>query len=129
MDERENEIADEQAENSHKADHLKPWQWKKGQSGNPQGRYTGKSGKERVKEKIASMTDEEFDEFLEGQNKNDIWQMGEGRPDAKTDLTTGGKPLTKFVIELDDGTDDEDNQVEAHAETTTGIQIPTGQGN
>lgn len=80
-----------------KFSHLKPWQYKKGQTGNPLGRYLGgKSGKERMKEKIANMTEEEFEEFLEGQNKNDMWQMGEGRPASNIDMNVKDerKPLT-----------------------------------
>jgi len=73
---------------------LRPYQFKKGQTGNALGRYLGgKSGKERTKAMIASMTDDEFEEFMEGMNKLDIWQMGEGRPDTKTDITTKGEKI------------------------------------
>lgn len=58
----------------------KPWLWKKGQSGNPKGRPKGKTAKERAKEYLATMTDDEFENFLAGMNKKDVWEMAEGRP-------------------------------------------------
>jgi hypothetical protein len=133
MENEDNDTVDQQSIREKRLEQLKPYQWKKGQSGNSLGRYLGgkggKSGKERVKAMISGMTDDEFEEFLEGLSKQDIWEMGEGRADSKTALTVDAKVLTKFVVELDDGNDDENNQVEANAETTTGIQVPTGQGN
>jgi len=73
---------------------LAPFQYKKGQSGNLLGRYNGgKSGKERVKAKIAGMSHEEFEEFLEGMSKIDIFKMAEGNPDSKTEETGSLKVL------------------------------------
>jgi len=81
----------EQAKNS--VEHLKPWQYKKGQSGNPGGRPKGISLKEYARNKLASMTDEEREEFMEGLSKDTIWEMGEGRADTKTDITSNGLPI------------------------------------
>mgnify|MGYP001606646397 FL=1 len=53
---------------------LKPWQFKKGQSGNPLGRPPGKSLKERAKVMLNAMTLEEEQEFLEGIDKKTIWE-------------------------------------------------------
>jgi hypothetical protein len=66
---------------------LKPYQWKKGQSGNSLGRYVGGlSGKERMKRKIAGMTDDEFEDFIEGLDKRVVWEMGEGKPQQDTKI-------------------------------------------
>jgi len=66
-----------------KASHLQPWQFKKGQSGNPKGRVPGKSLKERAKAMLNAMTEEEEQEFFAGIDKRTIWEMAEGKPDAK----------------------------------------------
>ena len=65
----------------------RPWLYKKGQSGNPGGRPVGsKSLKTYIKEKFAQMTDEEREEFLDGLDKRILWEMGEGKPDAKSEV-------------------------------------------
>lgn len=72
----------------------RPWLWKKGQSGNLKGRPKGKSMKEYARDYLASMTDEERQEFLDGIPKVDIWKLAEGNPDTKTALTgVDGKDL------------------------------------
>lgn len=85
----------EQTESSPKTEHLKPWQYKKGQSGNPSGRAKGISLKEYAKMKFLTMTDEEKEEYFNGLSKNTIWEMGEGRPESKTEvkLTDDLKPI------------------------------------
>jgi hypothetical protein len=70
-----------------RAAHLAPWQFKKGQSGNPLGRTPGRSMKEFAKEYLASLTDEQRIEYFEGMNKADIWKMAEGNPANTTALT------------------------------------------
>ncbi len=90
-------MVEKQAKSSHKADHLAPFQFKKGQSGNPNGRPVGKSLKEYTREMLAAMTDDERQDFLKGIPKIDIWKMTEGNPETKTDLTTKGE---KIVLQL-----------------------------
>jgi hypothetical protein len=86
MNEELDDITGEQAESSPKTEHLKPWQYKKGQSGNPSGRAKGISLKEYAKMKFLTMTDEEKEEFFNGLSKDTIWEMGEGRPESKSEV-------------------------------------------
>lgn len=72
---------------------LQPYQFKKGQSGNPSGRKAGKSLKEYAKEMLATMTDEERQEYLHGISKEVIWKLAEGNPATKSDVTVDG-PIT-----------------------------------
>jgi hypothetical protein len=74
---------------------LKPYQFKKGQSGNPAGRPPGKSLKERAKAMLNAMTPEEEQAFLEGIDKKTIWEMAEGK--AKQDMEVSGELTTKII--------------------------------
>lgn len=87
----EEEQLQEQAKS--KVEHIKPWQFKKGQSGNPAGRPPGTSLKEYAKKYLAGMTDEERIEFFEGIDKHKIWEMAEGKPEAVAEVK-GGLDLT-----------------------------------
>ena len=100
---------DEQRENSAVPKNLQPHVYKKGQSGNPNGRPKGSvSLKQYAKQMLEQMTPEEREEYLEGLPKQFIWEMAEGKPDTKT--TLDGKiehsvdPETMTAIEkaLDD---------------------------
>jgi hypothetical protein len=69
-----------------KGEHLRPFQWKKGQSGNIMGRPKGKTMKDYVRQYLERMTDEERDEWLEGLPKEIIWKMAEGNPKQDTEI-------------------------------------------
>lgn len=71
-------------------EHLKAWQYKKGQSGNPGGRVKGKKTmKTYIREKFERMSPEEREEFMEGLDKKVVWEMAEGK--AKQDNVTEHK--------------------------------------
>lgn len=80
----------EQQENSTVPIQLRPFQYKKGQSGNPSGRPKGISLKEYARNKLLTMTDEEREDFFNGLNKDTIWEMAEGKADTKGDMNIAG---------------------------------------
>ena len=101
-----NETTAEQAKSSKgiqggKWDHLAPYQFKPGQSGNPAGKAKGTvSLKEYAKKYLAEMTDEEKEEFMAGLNKDTVWKMAEGNP--KQDLGGDLDLNINRVIRLDE---------------------------
>lgn len=72
---------------------LIPYQWKKGQSGNPNGRPKGKTLKEFAREYLQSLPDDEKVDYLASLPPEIVWKMAEGMPETKTDITSGGKPI------------------------------------
>lgn len=99
----------EDTEKQHKKqnyDWLKQYHFKKGQSGNPNGRPPGKSLKTFVKEWLEEMNEEQKAEFLQFLDPEIVWQMAEGRPKQDTDVTTGGEKIiigdAKIAKQFDD---------------------------
>ena len=71
---------------SNPADRVLPYQWKKGQSGNPAGRLKGKTMKEYARELLECQTEEERQAFLHGLPKEVIWKMAEGNPHQSSNM-------------------------------------------
>lgn len=83
-----------------RADYIRPYMWKKGQSGNPNGRPKGKTMKDYARQLLECMTDEEREDFLHGLPKEVIWEMAEGKPHATSDITSDGKPLPTPLLHV-----------------------------
>lgn len=95
-----------------KTEHLAPFQWKKGQSGNIAGRPKGKTMKEYARELLERQTEEERQDFLHGLPKEIIWKMAEGNPkqDTETDITSKGERITPIIVRFLDGKEPNDNR-------------------
>ena len=81
-------MEDTDKQGNNKVDAIRPYMWKKGQSGNILGRPKGKTMKEYAQEYLSKMSDEERDAWLEGLDKEIVWKMGEGNPKQDTDIRT-----------------------------------------
>ena len=95
------ENSSEQLNNSKVPPQLQAFAYKKGQSGNPGGRPKN-TLKEYTKHKLANMTEDEREEFLNGLDKRIIWEMAEGK--AKADIgITGNLTISQVLDELENG--------------------------
>ena len=71
---------------SSKADHLKEWQFKPGQSGTPSGKKKGTVSLKKFAQKyIQELTEEEKLDFMKGLDKKVIWEMAEGKAKQDTE--------------------------------------------
>lgn len=86
----------------------RPWLFQPGKSGNPGGRPKGsKSLKTYAQEMLRDMSDKEKLEYMKGLDKKIIWEMGEGKAEQKTDVTSGGEKLQPVLVKfLDDKSND-----------------------
>lgn len=66
---------------------LIPYQWKKGQSGNPNGRPKGKTLKEFAREYLQSLPDDEKVDYLASLPTEIVWKMAEGNPKNETEMS------------------------------------------
>jgi len=96
---------------------LRPYLFKKGNKlgGKKKG---SKSMKTWVKERLEVMPEKERIEFLKHIESGLVWRMGEGNPQDKTDITSGGKRIGLFDFTKKDVKNREDDSnrkdTEAH---------------
>lgn len=81
---------------------LKPYIWKKGVSGNPNGRPKGKTLKEFAREYLLTLPDDEKIDYLASLPTEIVWKMAEGNP--KTDVEhTGNLTISNVLDSLENG--------------------------
>lgn len=66
---------------------LRPFYFKKGQSGNLRGRPKGQSMKEFAREFLSKMSDSERYKFLNALPRELVWRMAEGNPTEDVKLS------------------------------------------
>lgn len=84
---------------------LKPFQWKKGVSGNPKGRPPGPTLKEFAKNYLMSLPESEKLAYLASLPAEIVWKMAEGNPATTTDITTKGDKIDFTIVSYANDTD------------------------
>lgn len=90
---------------------LLPYIWKKGQSGNPNGRPKGKTLKEFAREYLESLPDDEKVDYLASLPTEIVWKMAEGNP--KNDIEHSGTlNIGQVLDDIEHGSTTEGQTVE-----------------
>lgn len=94
MDKTAGQYKEKRTRKKHPTPWLKPYQFKKGVSGNPTGAPKG-SGSLKVfaKNYFYKLSDEEKVRFLNTIDRELVWKMAEGNPHQTTDVTSAGEKL------------------------------------
>jgi len=71
-----------------KAEQLVPFHFKKGQSGNPNGRPKGQTMKDFAREFLANMEPQDKKRWLAGLPPEIVWRMAEGNPHNTADVSS-----------------------------------------
>ena len=101
-----------QKQSKYQTEHLKPWQFQPGKSGNPGGKPVGrKSLKTYAREYILALPDEEKLEYMKGMDKKDIWEMAEGKAKQETEHS-GSLTISQVLDQLENGSKIEGQNVE-----------------
>lgn len=95
----ETETNKDEKPEKHSTKHLEAYKWKKGVSGNPNGRPKGPTLKEWVRQRLLEMDDDERADFLKTVPREVIWRMAEGMPKQETEVS--GELVSK-VINVDE---------------------------
>jgi hypothetical protein len=101
---------DTQKQHKKQYDWLKQYQFQKGQSGNPGGAKKGKRLKTFALELLENMDEEAKANFLKEIEPRIVWEMAEGKAEAKTDITSKGESIQQVLVKFIDAEPNQDNR-------------------